>query len=335
VGLPVVVVSYAADRHMRAVNDEVLADTADVVYLRPRSAERVADEERAAALERADAVLTWNLPNELAPGALSQAKRLRLLQLISAGLDHLDFGEVPEQVTVASNVGAYAEPMAEHVMAMVLACAKRLPQRQAALARGEFDQTSLSQSLEGAVCVILGYGGIGKATARLMRAFGAEIWALNTSGATEDPVAFAGTVADLDRALGVADVVVVSLPLKRATRGLISERELSSMKPTAILVNVARGDVIDQRALYEHLRDHGDFWAGIDTWWNEPSRTGEFRTDYPFFDLANVIGSPHNSPLVPGVLIKAAQRAAENVRRFLEGGRLTGVARREDYAGEA
>ena len=103
------------------------------------------------------------------------------------------------------------------------------------------------------------------------------------------------------------------------------------MKPAAIVVNVARGAIIDQRALYEHLATHPEFSAGIDTWWDEPAGEGPFRTDYPFFDLPNVLGSPHNSSIVPGTMLAAARLAAQNVRRYLRGEAVTGVVRRADY----
>ena len=134
--------------------------------------------------------------------------------------------------------------------------------------------------------------------------------------------------------LAVADVLVISLPLTLATRGLIGRRELALMKPTAILVNVARGAIVDQGALYEHLRTHPQFGAGIDTWWDEPTGDAPFRTDYPFFELPNVIGSPHNSSIVPGTMLSGARLAAENVRRYLRGEAATGVIRRADYVAE-
>jgi phosphoglycerate dehydrogenase-like enzyme len=214
---------------------------------------------------------------------------------------------------------------------MTLGLAKRLPQRHAALAHGQFDQQTPSLTLDGAACAILGFGGIGKRTAGLMRAFGARIWAVNTSGQTSEPVEFVGTLADLDKVLAAADVLVISMPLTRATRGLIGEDELARMKPSAILVNVARAGIIDERALYEHLRANPDFSAGIDTWWHEPPLGEDFRVDYPFFDLPNVIGSPHNSAIVAESQVFAMRHAAENVRRYLQGGSLAGLVRREDY----
>jgi phosphoglycerate dehydrogenase-like enzyme len=125
--------------------------------------------------------------------------------------------------------------------------------------------------------------------------------------------------------------VVISLPLTKATRGLIGSRELDRMKPDAILINAARGDIIDEHALYVHLSSHPGFSAGIDAWWIEPFTAGEFRTNYPFLALPNVLGSPHNSTMVPGMNKEGLRRAVENVNRFLTGGPVRGVVRREEY----
>jgi len=199
------------------------------------------------------------------------------------------------------------------------------------MARGEFGMWKPVLTLDDAGCVVLGFGGIGQATAHLMRAFGARIHAVNTSGRTSEPVEFAGTLADLDQELAAADVLVIALPLTRATRGLIGARELALMKPAAILVNVGRAAIVDERALYEHLRDQPQFCAGLDAWWQEPGPGAEFSTRYPFFDLPNLIGSPHNSGVTDGALQVGAVKAAENVRRFLRGEAVAGVVRREDY----
>jgi glycerate dehydrogenase len=105
------------------------------------------------------------------------------------------------------------------------------------------------------------------------------------------------------------------------------------MKATAVLVNVARGAIVDEDALYEHLRTHPEFSAGIDAWWSEPFGSGQFRVDHPFFELPNVLGSPHNSGVLPGVTEEATRRAAANVLRFLRGEPVTGLVRAEDYVG--
>lgn len=321
-----VAVSYPANQEFARMNSEILAGAAEVVctYELP-------DAQRMQALRRADVLLAWELPEEIPAGALGQAERLRFVQLLSAGVDKVDFSALPDRLIVASNAGAYAGAISEHVLAMTLSLAKRLPQRHAALADGRFDKWAPALTLDGAICAILGFGGIGTATARLMTAFGARIYAVTRSGAATEPAEFAATLADLDRVLAVADVLVIALPLTLATRGLIGKRELALMKPTAILVNVARGAIVDQGALHEHLRTHPQFGAGIDTWWDEPAGDAPFRTDYPFFDLPNLIGSPHNSSIVPGTMLSGARMAAENVRRYLRGEAVTGVLRRADY----
>jgi len=321
-----VAVSYPADEEFARVNAEVLAGEAALV-----NTYELDGAGRARALSRAEALLAWELPKEVPAGALAEAPLLRFVQLLSAGVDTLDFSQLPDRLIVASNAGAYAGAMTEHVLAMTLSLAKRLPQRHAAMAAGRYPKWEPSLTLEGTICAILGLGGIGTATARVMRAFGARIYAVNRTGRTSEPAEFVGTLADLDHVLSAADVVMVALPLTLATRGLLGKRELALMKPAAILVNVARGAIIDQGALYEHLRTHPDFSAGIDTWWDEPAEGEPFRPAYPFFGLPNIIGSPHNSSIVPGTMLSAARVAALNVRRYLRGEAVTGVVRRGDY----
>jgi phosphoglycerate dehydrogenase-like enzyme len=217
------------------------------------------------------------------------------------------------------------------MLAMALALAKRLPQNHVAMARGKFDQQTPTRAVRGSIAGVLGFGGIGQATAKLFRALGAHVHAINRSGHTDVPVDGIGTLDELDAVLAAADFVVVSLPLTLVTRGLIGERELSLMKADAILVNVARAAIIDEDALYEHLRANPSFSAGIDTWWQEPRRQRVFATRRPFFDLPNVIGSPHNSGMTEGTLAEAARRAAANVARHLRRETVQHVVDRAEY----
>ena len=321
-----VVVTLRVSTEDRSRVEEPLRDVADVVFLRDLPENR-----RRQALGEAEAMLVWRWNAEVRADERDAVADVRFVQLASAGADAVPFDDLPPSATVASNVGAYAEPMAEHVLAMALALAKRLSQRHAELARGQFNMFALNRSLAGGVCAIVGFGGIGNAVARLMRGIGMRIHAINTSGRTDDAVEFIGTLDDLERVLRDADVLVLSVPLTKRTRGLIGARELGAMKHDAILVNVARGAVIEEAALYEHLKRHRDFMAGIDAWWDEPGERGEFRTRHPFFDLPNFLGSPHNSALVPGAIPSALRHAAENVARFIRGDDVRGVVRREDY----
>src|SRR5215510_11675416 len=115
-----VLVTYPTDEDYARINTEVLGDEATVAFLR-----RVPESDQAAMLARAEALLGWNPARELPAGALRQAPELKFIQLLSAGADSVDFSTIPDQISLAGNVGAYAKPMAEHVLAMTLALAKR------------------------------------------------------------------------------------------------------------------------------------------------------------------------------------------------------------------
>lgn len=188
--------------------------------------------------------------------------------------------------------------------------------------------------LRGGIAAILGFGGIGQETARLLRAFGMKIYAINRSGKTDQPVDFIGTLdGNLEQVLRAAQLVVVTLPHTRRTDRLIGARELGWMRDDAILVNVARGPILQEAALYEHLVSHPNFSAGLDVWWTEPFSDEPLVLKYPFLDLPNVIGTPHTSAIAGDSLTVGARRAAENVRRYLKREPLRGLVRRGDYSG--
>lgn len=323
---PNIVVTFHPIQGQQAFLTELLGESATLTFLTELN-----PVQREQALEEATILLAWNFPREIRPQEYALLRRVLFIQLLSAGADHMPFANLSPRIIVAGNPGAYAAPMAEHVLAMTLALAKHLLVQQQKLKEGQFDQLTPNRMLSGMTAGILGYGGIGRATAKLMRAFGMRIYAINTSGTSPEPADFLGTLRDLERVLRESDVVVLSLPLTQATRGLIGERELGWMKPDAILINVARGALLDEEALFNHVKSHLDFLLGIDAWWTEPFLAGQFRMEYPFLDLPNVLGSPHNSGVVPGVLMSASRQAAENVQRFLNGEQVVGIARREDY----
>jgi phosphoglycerate dehydrogenase-like enzyme len=287
---PSLVIAFNLDARQRALVTELLAGHGEAVYLidlDPAARRR--------ALSDATVLLAWNTAKDLRVGEAELLGAARLIQFMAAGIDFIPLSDLPAAVPVASNAGAYAEPMAEHALAMALAAAKRLSIEQAALARGEFNQHVPNGLLAGGVCGILGFGGVGAAMARLARGIGMRVCGINRRGRAEETVDWMGTPDQLDELLAAADVLVVSAPLTRATRGLIDAAALARMKPDAILVNLARGEIIDEAALYAHLVAHPRFTACIDAWWVEPVRHGSFRVDHPFLELPNVIGSPHNS----------------------------------------
>lgn len=283
------------------------------------------------ALRRAELMLTFNPAEELKEREFSLLYNVEFVQLISAGADHIPFSKIPKQAIIASNAGAYAQPIAEHVLALALALAKRLREEHRNMQQGAFNQFNENKSIRDSTVGILGFGGIGQATADLFEAFGTEIMGMNTSGETDRDIDFIGTIKDLPRILKQSDILVISLPLKKDTRHLIGREELSQMKSDAILINVARGEIIEQQAIYKHLKAHPDFKAGLESWWKEPIRHGSFELDYPFLDLPNMLGSPHNSSMIPGTLQKGWVAALENIKRYLNGASFKGKVNQADF----
>jgi len=322
-----VIVSYSPDEAIKPIFHEVLGDLARIDFLPQKN-----DHDRIKLLRGADVIVALSFSKkEIDPGEISHLQNLYFIQLVYAGADNLPFSLIPEDIILASNVGAFAEPIAEHVLALVLALAKNIMPNYRLLGEGKFDRTGFNQELRGGVCAIIGFGGNGQAIARIMQAMGMKIFGINRSGTTDAPIEFVGKAADLKKALEISDVVVVTTPLNRETRDLLGKKELEGMKEDALLINVGRGDVINQKALYDHLKSHPNFRAGIDTWWSEPADRGELVLDYPFFELPNIIGSPHCADHVPQSMPGATRKALENVRRFLLGNPIRGVLDRKDY----
>ena len=289
-------VAYDASERDRDIVAEAWGETGPVLYL----ADAASPDARTEMLQRAAAVLARHTGNDFQEGEWRCLAGARLLQLLPAGVDFMPLRDLPPELPVAGNGGASAEPMAEHGAAMALAAAKRLFVEHAELRAGRFNQFQPNAMLAGGVCGILGFGGIGVAVARLMRAFGMTIHAINRRGASEEPADWMGTPDRMGELLEAADILFVTAPLSTATEGAIDAEALGRMKDNAILVNLARGEIIDERALYEHLLARPAFTACLDAWWVEPIRHGAFRIDTPLLDLPNVIGSPHNSASVGG-----------------------------------
>ncbi len=311
---PKLVVLLEAGAKTRSLIEDVIQGDADVIFLSDRPGQ-----ERQAVLSEASVLLSRNTAHELRDDEIPLLGNARLIQYVSAGVDFIPLRQFPETIAIAANGGGYAEPMAEHALMMALAAYKRLLTEHNKLAAGEFDQFRPNRMLAGATCGILGFGGIGQATARLMRAAGTKIHAINRSGRSNETVDWIGTDRDLEILLEHADILVLSLPLTPATNGLIGRVELQAMKRDAVLINLARGEIVDEAALFNHLQDTPEFTACIDAWWIEPVRHGEFRMDHDFMSMPNVIASPHNSASVAGWHKTAMRRAVENARLALRG----------------
>ena len=321
-----VLVSNKGKDQVREILQNELGDLAQISYLPD-----YADEQRAKALEEADVLIVYQMSKEITEEEFGLLGNIPFLQTIWAGVENLPFAELPASLTVCANTGALASVIAEHALAMILALSKDLNKNHADLAQGDFRWKSKTKLLRGGVAGIIGFGGTGRATAQLLRPLGLRIFGMNTSGRVDPDADFMGTMADLEKVLRASDVVLLSVPLTKKTRDLMGPKELGWMKDDAVLVNLARAEIVQQKALFEHMRAHPDFRVGTDVWWMEPFTTGEFRLEHPFFELPNFLGSPHNAVNVADQTQMSWTAAAKNVRRMLTGQKPKGVMERSDY----
>jgi len=257
------------------------------------------------------------------------AKRLKLVQVPGAGLDRIDRAAVPPGAALANAYG-HEVGIAEYVLGAMLAFTRSFGRIDASLRRGAWEsQWAIGSTapppwpeLAGKTLSILGYGRIGQALARRARAFDMDVCAIRRDVASSqgDGLALLGGPDALDEVLRRADYLAVTLSLNEHTRGLLGERELALLKPSAVLVNVARGEIIDEDALYRALQERRIAGAALDVWYRYPKEPGTtFPARRPFHELPNVLMTPHVSGWTEGMLEARAKLIAENIERTARG----------------
>jgi phosphoglycerate dehydrogenase-like enzyme len=256
------------------------------------------------------------------------ARRLRLVQVPGAGLDRIDRSALPAGTHLANAYG-HETGIAEYVMAAMLALTRDLGRLDTALRHGRWESQwavgvappQVWTELAAKTLGILGYGRIGQGLARRARAFDMEVLAIRRDTARPDPHGIAVRGVDgLDDVLARSDYLALTLPLTPETRGLLGERQLASMKPTAILVNVSRAQIVDEDALYRALAERRIAAAALDVWWRYPTDPGPtLPASRPFHELPNVLMTPHVAGWTDGMLDARATLIAENIRRTARG----------------
>ncbi|HVO27950.1 MAG TPA: D-2-hydroxyacid dehydrogenase [Candidatus Margulisiibacteriota bacterium] len=266
-----------------------------------------------AALARADVVFSFLVPSHLP----QLAPRLRWLHTPATGIDHLrGTGVFESDIMVTTVGGLFAPVIAEHVLALMLHFAKRLhifePQQ-----RERVWQMSRVQSLANRTVGLVGVGNIGAQVARLAQAFGMRVVGIGRSAPQGRVIAGVDQLlarTELPALLTQSDYVVVAVADTPETRHLIGAPELAALQPQAVLINVARGTVIDEAALIAALQAKRIAGAGLDVFAREP-----LPADSPLWLLPQVVLTPHVAANVEGYLAKAIAQFAENVRRFARG----------------
>ncbi|MHC1599131.1 MAG: NAD(P)-dependent oxidoreductase [Candidatus Methanofastidiosia archaeon] len=266
---------------------------------------------------------------EVAP-LIPKMNNLYFIQFLFAGVDRIDFSVIPDKILVASCSGSNAASVTEHAFALLLSLSKNLTIHQNALRSGIFSQLSpLNMKLAGKNIGIIGYGTIGKRIGAIAKILDMKTYAVNTSGESDADVTV--TLDNLHDIIPQLDYIIITLALTKKTRNVITRKELEAMKDNAILVNVARGGIVNEKDLYEHLLHHPEFKAGIDVWWHYPKKNEQWKQKYPIETLPNVQITPHNAAMVDMWKEEMIQFCCENVRRFVNKKEVKNKVKKEDY----
>jgi phosphoglycerate dehydrogenase-like enzyme len=265
---------------------------------------------------------------------LAHAPELRWVHSATSGVERaLTPAALARDVIVTNARGVFSRPIAEHVLLMILALSRRLPQLLE-LQRERTWQPLEGRELRDLTIGIVGYGSLGRAVASLAGAFGSRVIAMRRRPEAPDEPAPDGDDAfpcppKLDRVLGPnglhellaeSDVVVLAAPLTAETDGMIDETALAAMKPDAWLINVARGRLIDDGALFRALREGQIGGAALDAYREEP-----LGPTSPFWDVPNLILTPHTAWSSSRVLDRSIDLFCDNLRRFRAGEPLRNV----------
>lgn len=278
-----------------------LAAQAEVVYFDtlPGSEdgliERLAD---------AEAVLNIRSSSKFTERVMAACPRLRLISVWGTGTDHVDLEAAARRgIAVRTTPGVSAVSIAEHTLALLLAVARRIPVNDRATRRGEWPRGQ-SVELNGKVCGVIGLGAIGSRFARLAAGIGMRVVAW-----TMHPRAVEGIeMVELAELYRISDVISVHLRLSPETQGMIGLGQFGMMKRSAILINTARGAIVEETVLYEALANGRIAGAGLDVFAVEP-----LPAEHPLMSLENVVLSPHCAGITPEAMEAGLLRAVENV----------------------
>jgi phosphoglycerate dehydrogenase-like enzyme len=263
------------------------------------------------------------------------AEKLRLIHVAGAGTDRIDFDALSGDVLVA-NTFHHERSIAEYVLAAAIVMRRGFFTQDRSLRRNVWatavydDAIPQAKTLRDARVGLVGFGHIGQFAWELFRAFGSTGVAVTGSGrvdAAAHGLSWVGDVARLDDLLRESDVVVVSAPLTPATEGMIGVDQLRALGPDGVLINVGRGLLVNERALFDALRNGDVRGAAIDVWYRYPARPGETTAPatLPFGELDNVLMTPHSSGVTTDTFGGRADDIAANIGRLARGETLSNV----------
>jgi phosphoglycerate dehydrogenase-like enzyme len=262
------------------------------------------------------------------------AEKLQLVHVAGAGTDRVDFAALGPDVQVC-NTFHHERSIAEYVLSATITLRRDFLAQDRALRRGVWatsvydDAIAQPPAVAGARIGFVGFGHIGRRSWELLRALGCTAAAVTGSGRVDPAhgLAWAADTAALDRLMSESDVVVVSAPLSAATTGMIGAAQLDALGPDGVLINVGRGPLVDEPALYDALLHRRIRGAAIDVWYRYPTpgTAGCPPAGLPFHELTNILMTPHSSGVTADTFAGRADDIAANIGRLCRGEPLRNV----------
>ncbi len=302
-------VLVAAPVHEKAV--EVLKNAGfEVVY------REYPDEDRLVELVRdVDAIIVRSKP-KVTRRVIKSAPRLKVIARAGVGLDNIDLDAAKERgIKVVNSPGASSRSVAELAFGLLFAVARKIAFADRKMREGIWaKKQAMGVELEGKTIGVVGFGRIGYQVAKIANAFGMKVLLYDPYPKEERAKEVGGSFASLEDLLRESDVVTLHVPLVEATYHMINEERLKLMKPTAILINAARGAVVDTKALVKALQEGWIAGAGLDVYEEEP-----LPKDHPLTKLDNVVLTPHIGASTVEAQMRAGVQVAEQIVEILKG----------------
>jgi len=265
-------------------------------------------------IDRAHVAINIRAHAHFTEGVFAGCRNLKMVSIWGTGTDNVDLAAAGRHgVTVCNTPGVNANAVAEHALALMLTTARKIPRIDHEMREGKWPREMLTQLL-GKTLGVFGVGGIGARVVELGRAIGMNALAWSLQGDTKRIAAMGARPASKDEILREADIISLNLRLIPETRAFLGRKEFSLMKRTAILINTARGALVERDALVEALRKGQIAGAGLDVFHDEPIKAGD-----PLLTLENVVLSPHHAGQTPEVIRDGLLRAVENIENYLKG----------------
>jgi phosphoglycerate dehydrogenase-like enzyme len=293
-----------------------LAERVEWHFDRPAS-----DQETIERLKDADAVINIRSSVQFNRQVLYACSKLKILSVWGTGVDHVDLSAAEELGITVSNTPGYGAPyVSEHALTLALAVSRQIVQNDRHIRQGGWTRGFIDE-LYGKTLGVVGTGAIGQRMIELGRGIGMKVIAWTVNPTPEREREYGVAFLTLEQLLAEADVVSLHVALSPATEKFIGAEQLALMKPTAILVNTARGSVVDQDALLEVLRAGRIAGAGLDVFETEPLLAG-----HPLTELENVVLSPHAGGMAYNGTMRGLEMSIENLESFAAGNPIYVVA---------